>query len=247
LQFDLWLAAGVFLSYIIKGMCGFANTLVFSSIMAFHVDNVDISPLDLVIGIPANLCQFWRNRRNIRKKEALLLASLVIAGIIPGALLLKSGDTHGIKLLFGGVVVALGLEMLVGEIRGCAPKKPHPAALLAVGIAAGLMVGLFGIGALLAVYVGRTAANSAEFKGTLAVVFLVDNATRLTLYTATGILNAQVLRLAVLCLPLMLAGLLLGMWLARYVNEHRAKLLVDGFLVLSGVSLLATNLARLIR
>ena len=228
-------------------MCGFANTLVFSSIMAFHVDNVNISPLDLVIGIPANLCQFWRNRQNVHKKEAALLAVLLIVGAVPGALLLKNGDTHGIKLLFGVVVTALGLEMLVSEVRGRTPQKPNPAALLAVGVAAGLMVGLFGVGALLAVYVGRTAANSAEFKGTLAVVFLVDNATRLTLYTATGILNAQVLHLALWCLPLMLAGLLLGMWLARFVDEHRAKLLVDGFLVLSGVSLLATNLAHLLR
>jgi uncharacterized membrane protein YfcA len=234
------------LSYIVKGMCGFANTLVFSSIMAFHVNNVDISPLDLIVGIPANICQLVSNRKHVHMKEAVLLSALVIAGAIPGALLLKHGGTQGIKLLFGVVVVALGLEMLWGEIHGKKPTKPNTVVLLAIGITAGLMVGLFGVGALLAAYVSRTTENSKEFKGTLAVVFLVDNATRLILYSATGILNAHILMLGICGLPLMAAGLWIGMRLAKHVDEKMARLVVDSFLVLSGISLLITSLLKLL-
>ena len=38
-------------AYIVKGMCGFANTLVFGTLAGFVTDNVNISPVDLLFGL----------------------------------------------------------------------------------------------------------------------------------------------------------------------------------------------------
>ncbi len=83
-----WFIAAV-TAYFIKGLCGFANTLVFTSILSFGASNASISPIDLLLGYPSNLILTWENRKNLDRKIWLPLAVLVLAGSIPGAFMLK--------------------------------------------------------------------------------------------------------------------------------------------------------------
>ena len=73
----LWILAAV-AAYFIKGLCGFANTLVFTSILSFGVANANISPIDLLLGYPTNLILTWKNRRSLDPKVYLPLAALVL-------------------------------------------------------------------------------------------------------------------------------------------------------------------------
>lgn len=99
-MFWLWILAAM-AAYFIKGLCGFANTLVFTSILSFGVSNANISPIDLLLGYPTNLILTWKNRKSLDAKVYLPLAALVLAGSIPGAFLLKNVDAKAIKLVFG--------------------------------------------------------------------------------------------------------------------------------------------------
>ena len=60
----LWFIAA-FTAYFVKGLCGFANTLVFTTILSFGTANASISPVDLLLGYPANVILTWKNRRNL--------------------------------------------------------------------------------------------------------------------------------------------------------------------------------------
>ena len=82
-------------AFFIKGLCGFANTLVFQSILSFGVNNASISPVELALGFPGNAILTWQNRKSLDPKVfgplmALMLAGSVIAqvfntlGAIPG-------------------------------------------------------------------------------------------------------------------------------------------------------------------
>ena len=110
----LWIASA-FAAYFVKGVCGFANTLVLTSILSFRAVNADISPIDLLLGYPSNLILAWRNRRSLDPKVWIPLSLLVLAGSIPGALLLKNAGTGTIRIVFGFVVIFLGAEMLLRE------------------------------------------------------------------------------------------------------------------------------------
>ena len=50
----LWIIAAI-CAFFVKGLCGFANTLVFTSILSFGVNNSSISPVELLLGYPGNL------------------------------------------------------------------------------------------------------------------------------------------------------------------------------------------------
>lgn len=231
----------VLAAYIVKGMCGFANTLVFGTLAGFFTDNVNISPVDLLLGYPSNLFIAWSERKGIDLKVCVPLCILVILGSIPGAFFLKIGDARLIKILFGFVVVFLGVEMYFRE-KNSSVKKVSPFFMVIIGLLSGILSGLFGVGALLVAYVSRTTSNQTQFRANNCVVFTVENTFRLFLYLAAGILTKDAAKTAVCLLPAMFLGLGTGIFFQKRLPERRAKLFVIALLIISGLSLILNNI-----
>ena len=233
-----WMMFAAVCAYFVKGLCGFANTLVFSTILSFSTNNVNISPVELVLGLPSNIMISYKERKSVQWKVCLPLAGLVLLGDIPGILLLKNTNTQVIKGIFGFVIIAIGVEMLLREYMR--KTKKSQLLLITIGILSGILCGLYGIGALLAAYMGRVTDNSSSFKGNLCIVFLIDNLFRLVMYGVTGIITLATLKQSVILFPFMALGLFLGMKGSSFLDEKKIKKLVIIMLVLSGVSLIVT-------
>ncbi len=112
-----WWIVATLCAFFVKGLCGFANTLVFSSILSFGSSNLNITPVEVLLGFPTNLILAWRERKGIRWKLCIPLILLVLAGNIPGMLLLKTVDAGSLKIFFGFVIAGIGAEMLVREYQ----------------------------------------------------------------------------------------------------------------------------------
>lgn len=233
-----WMMFAAVCAYFVKGLCGFANTLVFSTILSFSTNNVNISPVELVLGLPSNIMISYKERKSVQWKVCLPLAGLVLLGDIPGILLLKNTNTQVIKGIFGFVIIAIGVEMLLREYMR--KTKKSQLLLITIGILSGILCGLYGIGALLAAYMGRVTDNSSSFKGNLCIVFLIDNLFRLVMYGVTGIITLATLKQSVILFPFMAFGLFLGMKGSSFLDEKKIKKLVIIMLILSGVSLIVT-------
>lgn len=227
-------------AFFIKGLCGFANTLVFTSILSFGVANINISPVELVLGLPTNLIISWKERRSIDLKVVLPLAIMVVLGSSAGALLLKNSNVTIIKIAFGVLVIIVGIEMLLRELTSKKAKNSR-ILLIIIGILSGFLCGLYGVGALLGAYIGRTTEDTKSFKANICTVFIIENIYRLVLYLFYGILTIDMLKRALVLAPFMLIGLGLGMYSAGKINERVVKKLVIILLILSGVVLILTN------
>ena len=236
----LWIIATV-VAYFIKGLCGFANTLVFTTILSFGKPNVNISPIDLLIGYPTNLILTWENRKKLDSKVYLPLIALVIIGSIPGVFMLKNVNTSIIKLIFGVVVIVLGLEMLLREYSKDSGKSSR-ILLAIIGVASGVLCGLFGVGALLAAYVSRVTDDSQSFKANISAVFIVDNTFRIILYSTLHILTLDTLKRGLILIPFVLIGLIAGMKCSSIMNKNLAKKITALLLVISGISLVIKNI-----
>lgn len=244
----LWILA-TFAAYFIKGLCGFANTLVFTSILSFGTSNANISPIELLIGYPTNFILTWKNRKELDPKVYLPLAGLVLAGSIPGALFLKNVDVGSAKILFGIIVILLGIEMLFRKKRPSGNSKGDSANLEntsrimlgMVGLLAGVLCGLFGVGALLAAYIDRVTEGGSSFKANISAVFIADNTFRIILYSALHLLTFNTLRSALALIPIALLGLYAGMKRSQIVNETAVRKLMIVLLILSGILLIEQN------
>ena len=136
----IWIIAAI-CAFFVKGLCGFANTLVFTSILSFGVNNSLISPVELLLGYPGNLFLAWKERKKINWKICGPLSALVMLGSIPGAFFLKNADTTVIKMIFGVVIILIGAEMLLREFRP-RPMKQSNGFTIFIGVLSGILCGL---------------------------------------------------------------------------------------------------------
>lgn len=237
----LWWIIATVCAFFIKGLCGFANTLVFTSILSFGNNNINISPVELILGYPTNIILAWKERKSIRWEICIPLAILVIIGSIPGVLFLKNADTSSIKVVFGVIIIAIGFEMLLREFQ-TKKMKQSKIVLAIIGILSGLLCGLYGIGALLGAYVNRVTSDSSSFKANICIVFLIENTFRIFLYGLWGIITFDIIKQAFILFPIMLLGLFLGMLSGKFLDETLIKKLVILLLIISGIALIITNL-----
>ena len=219
----LWIIAAI-CAFFIKGLCGFANTLVFTSILSFGVNNASISPVELLLGYPGNLLLAWKERKKINWKICGSLSALVMLGSIPGAFFLKNADTTVIKMIFGIVIILIGAEMLLREFRP-RPMKQSNGFTIFIGVLSGILCGLYGVGALLGAYL-------------ISVVFFIENTFRIILYICWGIITLDAAKQAVMLLPFMLGGLGLGIFAGTRIPERTVKRLVIVLLMISGAVLI---------
>ena len=214
--------------------------------------------LDALLGDPqgwphlviffGRVISFWEKRlypmENKRLGGTILVVlTILCCTLLPGALLLRHTDPRIVKLLFGPAVILLGLNML-RPAREAADVRSPGGRIVTWGLVvlAGIMSGMFGIGALTTAAMGRMTSDMKELKANLSAVFMADNACRLVIYAFTGILTREGLLRALQLTPAMALGLLLGMACAGRISEHAVRLCVVAVLVASGILLIVNNL-----
>ncbi len=236
----LWITA-TFSAFFIKGLCGFANTLVFSSILGFGVNNVNISPVELVLGFPSNVIMTIKHRKYLAPKIFVPITIMILAGSIPGAFMLKTVNAQYIKVIFGILVALVGVEMLLKEY-GLLVTKDSKLINVAIGILAGVICGIYGIGVMAAAYISRITTNSNEFKANLSVIFIFENIVRIITYSLLGVITLQTLKMSFLLMPIMVAATFSGIICARVLDEKIVKKLVIIMLIISGAALVIMNI-----
>lgn len=236
----LWWIVATLCAYFIKGLCGFANTLILSSILSFGTDTINITPVDLLLSVPTNGIMAWKERKNLDWGMCMPLTILLLVGSIPGVLFLKNAESGLIKIIFGFVVIYIGLDSLLREreYKG----RPSKIKLYLIGILSGIICGIYGVGALLSAYVSRNTKDSHAFKGNICFVFFVENAFRAVLYMCYGIITLETIKKSLLMVPVMLIGLYAGMASSNFLNEKVVKKIVIIMLIVSGVALVINNL-----
>ncbi|MBO5303281.1 MAG: sulfite exporter TauE/SafE family protein [Lachnospiraceae bacterium] len=237
----IWWIIAALCAFFVKGLCGFANTLIFTTILSFGNSNINITPVELILGYPTNAIMAWKERKSIKLSVCIPLAVLVLAGSIPGMFFLKTADTRLIKILFGFVIIFIGMEMLYRE-KQHQKRRQSKTILGIIGILSGILCGVYGVGALLGAYVGRVTEDSHAFKGNICMVFLAESTFRVIVYTMTGIITVETLKQAVVLMPVMLLGLFLGMKSGKILDEKIVRKIVIIMLVISGGSLILANL-----
>lgn len=224
----------VCIAFVIKGLAGFGDPLVSTPLLAVVLPNSVITPgLSLVSPI-LNAGVVWKNRAHFSASLVLPISAFVILGIVPGTLLLKSGAPEKLRLLLGGLIVVLGLEMLT---RKAAPNGKQNTVLRSViSFCSGITAGLFGINLLFLAYLERVSVRREEFRANVCFVFFLENIFRILFYAMQGMYTKNSLALSVVSLPAALLGLKLGSLLDRRVSDSVSRKFIIYIFILGGVS-----------
>ncbi|MHB1394300.1 MAG: sulfite exporter TauE/SafE family protein [Clostridia bacterium] len=235
---NLYLFAVVFAALFVKGITGFGNTLVMAPLFSFVVSNRFTTPVDLLISIPTNAYLVWKNRKSINFKTVAPLSLMLIAGVVPGIMILKTGNDLFLKSILGVVIVALGIEMLYRKPEQQGSRKGNKVLLVIVGLVSGVLAGMYGISAFLVAYISRTSADRSQFRANLCSLFLVDNIFRLFWYSAAGIMTLEIIKFTVFIAPAVALGMYIGTRVDTGLKEETVRRATIYLLIVSGAVLL---------
>ncbi len=238
----------VFLTHYQEGITGFGCAALALPFVAMLVGLKTAVPLLVILGWLIAIGIVLLDRRGVAWKEFAIIVALLCVGLPIGGWASNSLPEYHLKWVLAAFMVAVGIHGLIRQgLRYAPPKEMTIARRLMLGAfvpMSGVIQGAFGTGGpLLVIYATRAIPDKSAFRGTLCVVWIVTNAMLLARFAVEGALTSEVLRLAAICLPFVLVGMLLGNRSHYRVNEIMFRRVVYGVLVASG-AFLAWSLMR---
>lgn len=223
----------------IKGTLGFGMPLTTMSLLSAFLDVPVAAALNAFPILIANLFQATRGgllRQTVRRFWVLLLALAI--GTWLGAMLILLLDP---KWLLGALGAITILFCAVNHFRTelTVPQRFERLVGAFVGFVAGVIGGMSTVhGPPLIMYTASLRLAREAFVAALGTFFMLGGVFVTIAYIERGVVNMHTAPWSLACVPPVLAGMWLGQWLSRHINQDLFRKLVLLALLVLGVNLL---------
>jgi uncharacterized membrane protein YfcA len=175
--------------------------------------------------------------RSISWRGVLVIFAGVALGIPLGTWLLGWANAGLLLNALGVFLVVVGGVFLV--LDGSPGRRPPAWLAPIVGLASGILTGLFGTGGPpLILHYRLSGMEKAAFRGNLMAIFLLMTTVRVPSYAAFGLITAPRMWSALAVLPAVIVGALIGNNIHLRIEEATFRRLVSAALVVIGILLL---------
>lgn len=240
----LAMAGIILLAFAVKAATGFGPALVVVSLGSLVVGPVTAVVLAAFIDLLGGLAVAWLDRGQAVRVRWRPLAAVMATTAVVGGLLLPYVPAAALARAVGAGVLGFGLWMLAATVRrrsaDLAPAHPRRSGPADYGVAAsaGLAGGLIGVGGPPLILWFGTRLPKAEFRALLVPIFLVTALARVGTYAASGQVDGHVLWLALLALPALPLGMLVGDRVFRRWSERAFRVAAATLVAAAGLRLL---------
>ncbi len=245
---DAWVLAflllGALAAGFISGFAGFGTALVASGFWFHALPPETVPPLVVLAGLFGQLVGFLAVRHSFDWGHALPFLLPGAAGVPLGIAALSVASPAALRLTVGLFLVAYAAFHLLGHTRRSIGGWGGRPADGAVGFVSGVLGGFAGLsGALPLVWLQMRGGPSAGQRAVYQPFNLVVLGLAAAGMAVSGALDARVLTLAGLCLPVTLGAAWLGTRAYAFVGETGFRRAVLVLLLVSGTALIAQAVA----
>ncbi len=177
--------------------------------------------------------------KHINWRELVKMSGVMILGILAAQWVSGRVQMNYLLILYGAVVVGIGVKKLFFPAKRRTSKAIQNAALVIAGVMQGLFVSG---GSFLAVYAMDRMPEKREFRATTNALWAVLNTIMLILYFAGSQMEKKVLVMGAVAIIPMILGTWLGGVFASRIKQQTFLKMVYIILIASGIVLLITNL-----
>ena len=212
-------------------------------LLSLAMSPVQAAVLMLPIFVLSDVVGVWLYRRAYSAPNLRILIPAGIAGVVLGWLTASVVSDRAITLLIGLIGIGFCLNMWLRRQGTGAPQPPQWGKGSFWGLIAGFTSFISHAGAPpFQVYLLPQKLPKAEFAGTATLFFAVINAAKILPYQLLRPYSPTQLWSAAALVPFALAGTLLGAWLTRRLPERWFYRVVQAFLFVVSVKLVAEGL-----
>jgi uncharacterized membrane protein YfcA len=224
----------------VQGLSGFAFSLVALTFWAWAIPPQVAGPLAVFGSLLGQLIAIDKMRKGFELKKAAPLILGGAVGVPLGTALLPHIDQATFKAAVGILLLAWSPAMLF-VARFPRVDRVGPWADGAVGLSGGVLGGLAGMtGAIPALWCILRAWQRDTQRAVLQAFNIAMHVMTLTAYFASGLLNAEAVRLFPILAVAVVVPVLLGARLYHAINDLTFRRIVLVLLVVSGVVLLTS-------
>jgi uncharacterized protein len=228
----------VFVAFFIRSLTGFGSALVSIPFLALLFDLKFAVPMEAILEVGLSAMLMSRVYKSIRKKILIPLIIGTVIGSLLGTYILYSFANVFLKITLGVGIILFALNMFMGKTDRVVKPVSSWWGVPAGGVG-GILGGLFGTsGPAFVMYLTYKLKTKETFRASLIGLFAVDYSWRIVVYTATGLLTLETVKMALLFTPALILGTILGHKTHFRISPIRFKQTVAAVLLVSGIFLL---------
>jgi uncharacterized protein len=240
LVFALFLLS-TFFGGIVSGLAGFAMGLVVSGVWLHILTPVQTAALIVGYGLLVQSYSLWKLRHVLKWRAVAPFILGGAVGVPIGAALLTYMNPSYLRLGVGVLLVAYSSYSLARP--HLKPMHAGFAVETGVGFLNGILGGMTGLaGPIITMWCQLRGWRRDEQRAIFQPVILASFAMTAISLSVAGEITADLVRLYVYGLPLLVAGLVIGFKLYGHLDERAFRKVVLVLLMLSGVVLIAPEL-----
>lgn len=244
---NFWFFIVVLATNVIQCITGFAGTVLAMPFSIMLVGFDVARPILNVLGIVASVIIVAQKRQFVNKKELLKITCIMLAGMVPGYLIINHFSVNSGVLYKTLGIVVIGLTAL-GIIRSRRQGKNNvkrqnglfnDIVMYGLLLLSGIVHGMFVCGGpLLVVYANDKLKDSDEFRSTVSAVWIVLNSINMFTDIGAGRFNGNTVILLLISTAVLLLAMLIGNLIYKHMNKKAFMVLTYTLMAISGVSLL---------
>ena len=231
----LFCALTLLAAYFVRGITGFGSALVAVPLLSLLLPVTVVVPVVILLDYLSSLSHGVHHRKQVLWREIFPLTPFTLMGIVTALYLMKTVEP-------GALTLALGIFVMLYALYSLLQIKPQQGSRLwavPLGFLAGLVGTTFGTGGpFVVIYLPLRQLDKLTFRGTSAVIFLIDGGMRLVGYTLSGFFNQDLLLWTLLSIPLAVVGMWGGGQIHIGLSQQRFVQIVSVVLLASGSALL---------
>lgn len=230
---------------IVQNIAGFGAGVVLLLVLPRFFDVVTAATLNQAICSGMTIIMAWRYRKYLEIKKVLIPALCFMVAAIFTIRMLKNIDLKWLGVAMGVFLLFLSLYYLFWQKK----IDVHPTPLLAVvfGLLAGVLSGLFSIGAtLMAMYFLALTADRNHYMADLQMTLAMSNIVSFSTRVISGLYTKDLIGLTVLGFAAILLGQFIGSKIAGRLNANTIKKIIYVLVGLTGIETIIKQLAGIL-
>lgn len=224
----------IFFAYMVKGVSGFGSGLIAVPLLVFILPLTFVVPVLGLLSYSGTIMQSYQYRRQVVWRDILPLLPFTVLGILLAIWLLTTLNAKYLVMVLGGFIFCYAVYSLLPVPEWIGGRKWA----IPGGFLGGLVGALFGTGGpFYVIYLKMCQLDKAQFRASIALVFLFDGGLRITGYALSGLYTESVLLMLLLLFPVLVLGLTCGHHLHIRMSQKSFNRIISVLLLVSGLML----------